>query len=711
MPVQSGLADRIRRAVANSGLSAGDVAERLGVSRAYVSHWINGRRAPSANQLDQLADALGVSSVWLRRGTQAQPATSFPASAWSFRPGPEDGGRDYGNPNVFAMPVDIGNLTRETSQNTRDAAYRVSGHLHMRFRLIELVAGSPEYELFVETSQLQQLRQHIEQASRTNSKLGARLRAGLQRLVEGDRLALLRIDDFGTTGLFGAEQSVGPVDQRDRNPFAALVKNNLDSSKLTTTAGGSFGLGKAVLWRCSDLSTVLFASEVAPDFNAQARFRVAGKAELTWHEMPSGDRPNAGPGWYSRVGSGADSIWTDDAAFLRALQLDRTDLPEGLERSRAWGTSILIVGFRNPRAEGELNVEETIAELHSEIARNCWLLMEQGKLRVTVEHYEGSVRRDSRSVDARRYVPELCDAYRRHEQDEVVEELAEPGDVRRVTIPLGVTRTRGEAPGLTHHPNDLESSCKLLIRLVGDDVTATDELDTVALIRGAGMVVKYWPRRNIVVGGRRFHAILLAGEAVTGVDAAQAAAEQMLRTAEPPAHDEWEYNDDLRDKYYPGPKSRLAELENRITEAIREAIRPSEEGDEEGPRELRRLLQLGGGVQKPPPAATIRRHSADLVDGAWRVGAEVHMNDRQKSWRIRPRLWLDVEAGAAVRLPWARFEVERGGAVEGDAVVVSAGTRKLSFAGVSIPEVDGIPAASCRLKLDLRIEPVPEQEN
>jgi len=607
------------------------------------------------------------------------------------------------------MPVDIENLKREVGQNTYDAALTTSGQLHMRYRIIELTAGSPEYEAFMEASRFDELRRHIERASKTDSKLGARLRSGLTRLEREGRLTLLRIDDYGTTGLFGGERSTGPVERRDRNPFAALVKNNLDSSKLTTTAGGSFGLGKAVLWRCSDLSTVFFSSEIAPDFDRQGRFRVSAKAELTWHQLDEG-KPYAGPGWLSRAGTEADSLWIDDATLLRALQMDRTQLPVGVDPARAWGTSVLIVGFRNPSSQDEFGAEDTAEALRKAAAKNFWLLMEQGRLRVTVERAVGEAVQESTIVDPQHYVPELCEAYRRHRQDEVVEELAEPGDVRRVMIPLGVTRTRAGVPGIVHYPNDLESRCALIIRLPDDTVVAEDELDTVALIRGAGMVVKYWPRRNLVVGGRRFHAILLAGEAA-GSDPAQSAAEQMLRTSEPPAHDEWKYNDDLRDKYFPGPGRRLHELEERITEAIREAIRPQKTGDEEGPRELRRLLQLGSGIQKPPPPATIRKPSARLVDGSWRVSAEIHMNDRQRKWRVRPRLWLDVEAGAAVRLPWAELTPALGGAtVEGDALVIAPGTRRADFTGISMPAADGIPAALCRLKLDLRIEPVAGEE-
>ncbi len=174
---------------------------------------------------------------------------------WWWRSEPDDGGRDYGNPNVFATPADLPTLSREIGQNSVDYPARPNAPVHMRYTVIELTEGSEAYARFMDAVRFRDLSDHIQAAAATPSKLGSRLRSGLERLREERRLVLLRIDDFGTTGLFGDERPRSP---EEKNPFAALCRNNLDSAKLTTTAGGSFGLGKAVLWRCSDLSTVLF---------------------------------------------------------------------------------------------------------------------------------------------------------------------------------------------------------------------------------------------------------------------------------------------------------------------------------------------------------------------------------------------------------------------------------------------------------------------
>jgi hypothetical protein len=67
-------------------------------------------------------------------------------------------------------------------------------------------------------------------------------------MLESDCMTGLWIEDRGTTGLVGDEQGSGN--------FAALCRDRLFSEKQRAESGGSFGLGKAVLWRFSLLSTV-----------------------------------------------------------------------------------------------------------------------------------------------------------------------------------------------------------------------------------------------------------------------------------------------------------------------------------------------------------------------------------------------------------------------------------------------------------------------
>ncbi len=57
----------LRRLREQRHLSLGDIAEKIGVSRATVGHWETGRNAPGWDVAVQLADALGVSLDQFRR--------------------------------------------------------------------------------------------------------------------------------------------------------------------------------------------------------------------------------------------------------------------------------------------------------------------------------------------------------------------------------------------------------------------------------------------------------------------------------------------------------------------------------------------------------------------------------------------------------------------------------------------------------------------
>ena len=61
------------------------------------------------------------------------------------------------------------------------------------------------------------------------------------------------IADHGTHGLTGGE------DEEEGN-FNLLCRHELITASDRRDSGGSFGIGKSVLWRFSMLSTVLFGS-------------------------------------------------------------------------------------------------------------------------------------------------------------------------------------------------------------------------------------------------------------------------------------------------------------------------------------------------------------------------------------------------------------------------------------------------------------------
>jgi RNA polymerase primary sigma factor len=486
------------------------------------------------------------------------------------------------------------------------------------------------------------------------------------------------------------------------------VRNNLDNWKQTSMDGGSFGVGKAVLWNCSDLSTVLFASRIPGESRG---VRVAGRTELTWHSLEG--RQWAGPGWFG-IPQHGQSFWIVHDQTLHHLQLDReTRLPPGVDPRQAPGTSALVLAFRDPESEIRPDVEELMGKIACAVAENFFPAIVVDRLKVRIDHVVDGELRRSLEVDPHRYVPEFCDALLRHRNGEVTDELNEPGEVTRRLLTLRVPGTREDAEGLTAFPTEMSAQCYLLVRLDEDEGEGADPrlANSVALVRGRNMVTQYWNRDGVAMGARTFHAIVLAGEAA-GTDPSQLAGEQFLRLAEPPAHNDWSYQPALKVNFRLGSRQRLIELKNDITKALREAVKPVVVAEEEGPEELRRLLQFGKGPAPLAPPATLRNVRPRLVNGAWEIEAEVTFNEKRKALRVTPRVWIDVESGAAIPLPWSRFSYRSGREMveSNGSFIVAPNARAVPFLGHTQPEVDGIIVAECRAKLDLSVEELAEEE-
>lgn len=704
------IAARLREALEKRGITRVDLAGELGVTPGAVSHWLTGRRGCPPDVVARIAGFLKIDRGWLLGKAAAGDTAGWPAKTpspksqagketkmtetivpveWGFRDAPQDRGRDFGNSNVYATPPDVETLVRETGQNSEDQS--LGGGVHLRYTLIELTRGSDGFARFMKALKFEDLKRHLERAAATKSKLGTRLRAGLERL-ESERepkLLLLRIDDYGTTGLRGQEAN-------DDQPFAALVRDNLNSAKETTTAGGTFGLGKAVLWRCSDISTVLFASHI-PDGDRGTRERFIGKTELTWHELDG--RQYAGPGWFAEPET-KNSAWDADH-LTEALYLRRLPPPGGVDPRQPFGTSILIVGFRDPQSEAGGETSGLLEKLAQAAAVNFWPAIIWGRLSVSLARIVDDRAVEQVPLDPRKYVPEFCEALERHREDRVVERLAEPGDVIRLPVNITVPGTSADVGGFLPHV-ELQAQALLLVRLAeSDEDGVRRKINTVALVRGRGMITRYWLQAGIVVGARPFHAIVLAGGAVAS-DTHQLAVEQFLRLSEPPAHNAWTFNEELREKYQRGSSARLKEFHHGITQALGEAIKPVAAGEEGGPDELKRLLQLEGPPPPESPPATLRQVESQLVGGAWHVNGEIHVNDRSKRWLITPRLWLDVESGSPIPVKWQSLEGTGPGVeTKEEGLVVEPKSKKVTFRGVSDPTSHRVAASMCRAKLDL----------
>lgn len=681
----NGHTGRLRAAFAASGFTQASFAARLEVSQSTVSMWLAGDRQPDRTMTRRIAALLDVAPTWLDYGVGQGPREDLAALraayredvAWIFRPEQPDGSRDFGNANIFSFSPTIGTFVREVLQNVSDAA--AGGPARASFTVRRLRGA--DLEAFLAALRWDEFRPHLEASVRSGQQVGSALDEGL-RAVDSGELVLLEVADAGTTGLLGPDVGVGN--------FAALCRNNLDSNKGSGEAGGSYGLGKAVFWRMSSLSTVLFLSDLvepAPDSGRQFG-RFIGRTELVWHQ--AGGASFAGPGWLgARDPALPDrplSYW-ENAALATDLHLAR----EGDDP----GTSILVVGFRDPSADEDRSPVGIAEQIEAAVAQHFWPALAHGVLGVTVGVAEGREVTRRAAVDVSALSPEFSELLDAHRRDQVAEGLREPGDVVRIPVLLDVPEclaTGSEHPAFQH-------TAYLLVRR-SEEVDASRTAGVGQFFRGTGMVVFEVDFNRVVVGAQPFHAAVLCGTAA-GDSVDDLRAERFLRTAEPPAHNAWELTEKAHREYARGTGAALGRFRERVRTALRDALVPAVENRPDGPRDLAALFKLGEPAQ-PERAPRLIVDSARLSDsGSWVVEATIRVPRPDKRIVGRPVLVFEGETGSGSRASWALTPIKDCD-VQGDAIVIAPGKRTVRFRAVSDPTTHPVPATRASVRVDFK---------
>lgn len=617
-------------------------------------------------------------------------------AGWGFQKAPLER-RDYGNANVWSFDPGLDVLVREVLQNSKDAALSADKKVEVTFRIITLTGM--DFHDFREALKWDHLRPHLDASKNGKQKFNTLLRDGLEQLDGKDELLLLVIEDTGTTGLTGPE--------RDDGHFAALCRNNLDSNKEgggAGGAGGAFGLGKAVLWRASRLSTVLFCSNLSKPEEGKAAYRVLGRCELAWHKTAAEDY--AGPGWFGRAGEeGIKTSYWENRTLAEDLYLSR----EGT------GTTTCVIGFHDASADAERKPVELAQDLVRAAAENFFPALVADKLGVRVEVYDsGQQYRDrkpafSQAVNPEAYVPAAVRMLKAYREDTAVEQLGEKKDevaAREVVLTV---------PKRTADPKHTEQEHKavLLITPADEDapVTASEKPNQLAMFRGPGMVVQLKSLAGVCLGARPFHALLLCGRApefvAPGVSRANphadTNAETFLRTAEPPSHNQWTATPDLKAVYARGCKARLEAFLKAAAEAIRDLVRPTTKDSGDGPNSLKDLFRIGSepGIKADQPRVVEQRGEVDS-DGRWQVTARIRLKARKKAQRLTPAVYFLAETGTGTPVSWLSLKAEKGCEARGLSLIVPPDTREIRFAGVTDPKSHPIPAADSCVVVDIK---------
>lgn len=107
--------DRMRAALRRSGISVGEMAERLEVSRNTVSAWVNGRNTPRMRDLRDFAEIVDVQIDWIITGEWLEPDLDTVS----------DYGFNGGIRNFHGMPI-VRGLSRLRESNSRPFHYKVN---------------------------------------------------------------------------------------------------------------------------------------------------------------------------------------------------------------------------------------------------------------------------------------------------------------------------------------------------------------------------------------------------------------------------------------------------------------------------------------------------------------------------------------------------------------------------------------------------------
>jgi len=678
---------RLREALDASGLTQTGFAEAIGVSQSTVSMWLSGVRRPDRKLIHTIAGVLRVSPTWLDYGEGEGPQEDLSAQRaayrgdvrWIFRPEQADAARDYGNANIFSFDPTIATFVREVLQNSGDVTS--GGPVHATFTVRRL-QGS-DVDKFLDALGWPEFRPHLKASIKSGQQVGSALEAGL-RAADSKELVLLEISDYGTTGLLGPDIGKGN--------FAALCRNNLDSDKASGGAGGSYGLGKAVLWRMSSFSTVLFLSnlvEPAPD-SGKTSGRFIGRTELVWHELDDG-KAFAGPGWLGA---------SDPAEPNRPLSYwENRALENDLRFSRDPhdpGTSILVVGFRDPSSDKDQSPAEVADQIEAAVAEHFWPALTRKSLTVTVQVADGDAMTRVGNVDVGTARPELAELLECHRKDEVSDALLEPGDVVRVPVTLEVPACN--APD-SPHPAFVHTAYVVIRR-----ADAADESTSVGIgqfFRGPGMVVRRNDYNRVLIGAQPFHAAILCGSAA-GDSTEDLWAERFLRTAEPPAHNTWEITEKLQREYTRGSGAAINRFMDAVRRAVKDTLAPAIDNPPDGPRDLAAMFRFGE-PPKPERAPRLIVDSARINDdGAWAVEGTIRVPVPKDRVVGRPVFIFDGETGAGTKVQWAKLEAVKDCSVEDGTLVISPGKRTARFRGETDPATHPIPVEGASATIDFR---------
>jgi hypothetical protein len=616
---------------------------------------------------------------------------------------------NYGNANQWTVNAGLASLARESAQNSNDARLDDDSRADLVFSFITLTGEARErFEEAVRWHA--ELKPHLTAmaAAAEGAVTAGQLKSGVAAVESADSLVLLRIADYGASGLTGPEFAEG--DEANYGNFIKLCRLDLYSGK-DRAAGGSFGLGKAVYWRFSRLQTVLFNSTIQRTDAVDGRWRnrIIGVNQGVVHNL---DNTNfQGRGFFGAPAAKGDiaSVW-DEGALVEALQLVRED-----DRP---GTSALLLGFYDPD-EPDKGLDD-VAEL-KRLAKNLaiaveedfWPLLTRDRLRVRVEVIDGDRTVYAHTVEPEEQYIELARALRKFDAGQIDDALDDVGSIVVRDVPITISaRVDSYDP-----PPSFVHTAKLVVTLSDHEKDSLE--NKVCLFRRPEMVVQTIDKD---FEGRTYHAFLIAGYAIRPdkPSVEDGRADDFLRYAEPPAHDRWiprsgrnQTSQANLTAHYRAPWiPNLRGIETTILDRLSELFGAPLVSEDQPPKSIFKNLSFlhgdtGSGApgSAAPRKPEVRIQQAIVVEGRWHLMFEVRAKNRDEGWCIEPRLAFIGLDGSHVDVDWESFEVDDAAEdAPGGTVVLRGKPRgRILTTTVRAISVSDLPIPATESAIDVRI--------
>jgi hypothetical protein len=615
---------------------------------------------------------------------------------------------NYGNANQWTVNAGLASLARESAQNSNDARIdRSDADLVYSF----IVLSGENRKRFESALRWEpELKPHL--SAMADAASGAvtagQLQSGLAAVDSGQFLTLLRIADYGARGLTGREFAEG--DPTSYGNFVKLCRLDLYSGK-DRASGGSFGLGKAVYWRFSRLQTVLFNSTVHPSDAVDGRWqnRLIGVNQGVVHQLNGTNYQ--GRGFFGLAKSGGDisSAW-GLAEVNDALRITRAD-----DRP---GTSALLVGFYDPDEpdKGLHDIDEVrhfAKNLGNALEEEFWPLLTRERLRVRIEVIDNDRIVYEQTVNPEDHFTELTRALRKFDAGRIDGSLNDVGDVVVRDIPIQVS-ARTDAS--ERHPA-FQHVAKLVVTLSDQQPDSLE--NKVCLFRRPEMVVQTIDK---TFEGRTFHAFLIAGAAIhpdnPSID--ETRADDFLRFAEPPAHDQWiprtgrnKTSQANLTAHYRAPwVPNLRNIENAVLESLFELFGAPPVTEDQPPKAifnnlgfLRGDTGTGGRGASAPRKPEVRIQEARVIDGAWEVAFDIRAKNRPEGWALKPRLVFVGLDGSHTDVEWQTFEIDDKAELQpGGAVILRNKPKgRVLTTAIRATSVKELPIPASESAVDVRI--------